>query len=38
MGLVAMARQALQSTKRKIPIKSIIISLQGEVLSEDWVP
>src|ERR1035437_4975902 len=37
MGLVAMARQALQSTKRKIPIKSIIISLQGEVLSEDWV-
>ena len=37
MGLVAMARQALQSAKRKIPIKSIIISLQGEVLSEDWV-
>lgn len=36
-GLVAMARQALQSTKRKIPIKSIIISLQGDVLAEDWV-
>ena len=36
-GLVAMAQQALQSAKRKIPIKSIVISLQGEVLSEDWV-
>ena len=36
-GLVAIARQALQSAKRKIPIKSIIVSLQGEVLSEDWV-
>ena len=36
-GLVAMAQQALQSAKRKIPIKSIIISLQGDVLSEDWV-
>jgi len=36
-GLVAMARQALQSAKRKIPIKSIVVSLQGDVLSEDWV-
>lgn len=36
-GLVAMAEQALQSAKRKIPVKSIVISLQGEVLSEDWV-
>lgn len=36
-GLVAIAEQALASAKRKIPIKSIVISLQGEVLSEDWV-
>ena len=36
-GLVAIAQQALQSAKRKIPIKSIVISLQGDVLSEDWV-
>lgn len=36
-GLVAVARQALQSAKRKIPIKSIVVSLQGDVLSEDWV-
>ena len=36
-GLVAMAQQALQSSKRKIPIKSIVISLQGDILSEEWV-
>lgn len=36
-GLVAIAQEALQSAKRKIPIKSIVISLQGDVLSEEWV-
>jgi hypothetical protein len=36
-GLVAMTQQALQSAKRKIPIKSIVIGLQGDVLSEEWV-
>lgn len=36
-GLVAMAEQALQQAKRKIPIKSIVVSLQGDVLSEEWV-
>lgn len=36
-GLVATAQAALRAAKRKIPIKSIIISLQGEVLSEEWV-
>lgn len=36
-GLVAMAEEALKAAKRKIPVKSIVISLQGDVLSEDWV-
>ena len=36
-GLVAIARQALESAKRKIPIKSIVVSLQGDILSEEWV-
>ena len=36
-GLVAMAQEALQSSKRKIPVKSIVLSLQGDVLSEEWV-
>jgi len=36
-GLVAIARRALESAKRKIPIKSIVVSLHGGILSEDWV-
>ena len=36
-GLVAMAQQALQSAKRKVPVKAITVSLQGDVLSEEWV-
>lgn len=36
-GLVAIAKEGLQSAKRKIPIKSIVVSLQGDILSEEWV-
>ena len=36
-GLVAMAEQALKEAKRKIPVKSIVVSLQGDILSEEWV-
>ncbi len=36
-GLVATAEEALRSAKRKIPIKSIVLTLQGDVLSEEWV-
>jgi hypothetical protein len=36
MGLLNLAKQAVQSSKRKVPIKSIVVSLQGEILSEDW--
>lgn len=36
-GLVAMAQQALQQAKRKIPVKSIVVSLQGDILQEEWV-
>lgn len=37
MGLVNLAREAVQSSKRKVPLKSVVVSLQGEILSEDWV-
>ena len=37
MGLLSLAKQAVESSKRKVPIKSIVVSLQGEILSEDWV-
>ena len=36
-GLVNIAVQALAQAKRKVPVKSIVISLEGEVLSEEWV-
>jgi len=36
-GLLNLAQQAAQSSKRTVPIKSIVVSLQGEILSEDWL-
>ena len=36
-GLLGLARQAAQASKRTVPIKSIVVSLQGEILSEGWV-
>lgn len=37
MGLLELARQATQSSQRKVPIKAVVVSLQGEILSENWV-
>lgn len=36
-GLVSMAQKAAQSANRKVPIKYIVLSLQGEILQEEWV-
>ncbi len=36
-GLLSLAQQAVQTSKRTVPIKSIVIGLQGEILSEEWV-
>jgi hypothetical protein len=36
MGLLNLAQQAVQSSKRTVPVKSIVVSLQGEILSEEW--
>jgi NAD-dependent dihydropyrimidine dehydrogenase PreA subunit len=36
-GLLQIAQEALQKASRKVPLKAIIISTQGEVLSEEWV-
>ena len=37
MGLVSLAQQAVSTSERKVPIKSIVVSLQGDILSEEWV-
>ncbi|PKN88313.1 MAG: 4Fe-4S ferredoxin [Deltaproteobacteria bacterium HGW-Deltaproteobacteria-1] len=36
-GLMQIAQAALQKSTRKVPLKSVVISIQGDVLSEEWV-
>ncbi len=37
MGLLDLAQQALQDSQRKVPVKSLVVGLQGEILQEEWV-
>ncbi len=37
MGLANLAREALKDAKRKVPVKVIVVSLQGDILSEEWL-
>lgn len=36
-GLMSMAQLAIQRSGRKIPLKQAIISVQGELIEEEWV-
>jgi NAD-dependent dihydropyrimidine dehydrogenase PreA subunit len=36
-GLLAMVKQASAAAKRKVPVKHVVIGIQGGVKSEDWV-
>ncbi len=36
-GLLALAQQAASKASRKVPIKYVVIGLQGQVLQEEWV-
>ena len=36
-GLLGLAMQALQSSSRKVPVRSVVVGLQGEVLQEELV-
>ncbi|MFA6317393.1 MAG: 4Fe-4S binding protein [Elusimicrobiota bacterium] len=36
-GLMGLAQQALDKAERKIPLKAVIVGIQGGVLSEEWV-
>lgn len=35
-GLLRLAREAASEAERKVPIKAVVVSLQGEVLQEEW--
>lgn len=37
MGLLNLAREALTNSKRKAPLKAIVVGIKGEIISEDWV-
>jgi NAD-dependent dihydropyrimidine dehydrogenase PreA subunit len=36
-GLERLAQEAAARASRKVPVKRVLVSLQGEVLSEDWI-
>jgi ferredoxin len=36
-GLLDIAKKATESATRKIPIKSIVVSVKGEILKEEWI-
>lgn len=36
-GLLALAQEAARQAGRKVPIKCVVVGLQGKVLQEDWV-
>jgi NAD-dependent dihydropyrimidine dehydrogenase PreA subunit len=36
-GLVALAREAAARAQRKVPIKQVVVGVQGELLKEEWL-
>lgn len=36
-GLIQMVRAALAKASRKVPVKAIIVSIDGKILQEDWI-
>lgn len=37
-GLIGMIQTALSYAERNVPVKVVVISTQGQILSEEWVP
>ena len=36
MGLLNLAQQAAKDAKRKVPVKYVVVGIQGEILKEEW--
>ena len=36
-GLMQMVRSALANASRKVPVKQMLVGINGEVLEEEWV-
>ncbi|MDD5491911.1 MAG: 4Fe-4S binding protein [bacterium] len=37
MGLVRLVQQAMEGVKRKVPVKKIVVGIDGEILQEEWL-
>ena len=36
MGLLNLAQQAAQAAERKVPVKFVVVGVQGDILQEEW--
>ncbi len=36
MGLLSLAQEAAKAAKRKVPVKYVVVGIQGEILKEEW--
>jgi len=36
-GLLQLVKKAIESAKRNIPVKKIVVGIQGDILEEDWM-
>ncbi len=36
-GLMQMVRTALARASRKVPVKAVIVSIDGKILSDEWI-
>ena len=36
-GLIQMVQSARKAAHRNVPVKSIVVSVRGEVLADEWV-
>jgi len=36
-GLLGYAKKATKKATRKVPVKSVIVGINGNILSEEWV-
>jgi len=36
-GLLQLAKQALNESERKVPLKAVVVGIQGDILSEEWI-
>jgi ribosomal protein L16/L10AE len=36
-GLMQMVRNALARASRKVPVKAVIVSIDGKILKDEWI-